>query len=88
MMQVAQRGTGRRQVRGLAHTAHWQGPQGALFERFGAVKATPRAAFRLLQSGEAVLLFPGGGREVRARIPKLHAPLKWALSVPRLLQVA
>ncbi len=56
---------GRRQVRGLAHPAHWQGPQGALFERFGAVKATPRAVFKLLQSGEAVLLFPGGGREAR-----------------------
>ena len=53
-------------MRGLAHPAHWQGPQGALFERFGAVKATPRAAFRLLQSGEAVLLFPGGGREARS----------------------
>ena len=50
------------QVRGLAHEAHWQGPQGAFFERYGAVKANPRAAFRLLQAGEAVLLFPGGGR--------------------------
>lgn len=49
-------------MRGLAHEAHWQGPQGAFFERYGAVKANPRAAFRLLQAGEAVLLFPGGGR--------------------------
>ncbi|KAK9831878.1 hypothetical protein WJX81_004455 [Elliptochloris bilobata] len=54
-------------VRGLAHEAHWQGPLGSTFERFGAVKATPRAAFRLLQAGEAVLLFPGGGREVNKR---------------------
>ena len=53
------------QVRGLAHPAHWQGPQGAFFDRFGAVKATARTAYRLLRNKESVLLFPGGGREVR-----------------------
>ncbi len=52
------------QVRGLAHPGHWLLPSGALFERFGAVKASPMAAYRLLQAGESVLLFPGGGREV------------------------
>ena len=30
----------------------------------GAVKASPMAAYKLLKDGEAVLLFPGGGREV------------------------
>lgn len=59
-------------MRGLAHPAHWQGPLGSTFERFGAVKATPRAAFRLLQAGEAVLLFPGGGREVRRTVASPH----------------
>ena len=42
------------------------GPVGAVFERFGAVKAGPFTAARLLRQGEALLLFPGGGREVRA----------------------
>jgi hypothetical protein len=41
------------------------GPVGAVFERFGAVKAGPFTAARLLREREAVLLFPGGGREVR-----------------------
>lgn len=52
------------QVRGLAHRGHWYGPLGPFFERFGAVKASPLAAFRLLSQGEAVLLYPGGGKEV------------------------
>ncbi len=51
-------------MRGLAHPEHWQGPQGQLFDRFGAVKASPMAAYKLLRQGESVLLFPGGGREV------------------------
>ena len=55
---------GQAQVRGLAHPEHWQGPQGQLFDRFGAVKASPMAAYKLLRQGESVLLFPGGGREV------------------------
>ena len=68
------------QVRGLAHPAHWQGPLGSTFERFGAVKATPRAAFRLLQAGEAVLLFPGGGREVRRTVASPHPlDISWHL---------
>ena len=52
------------QVRGLAHPGHWKGPLGPIFEAFGAVKASPMSAYKLLKEGEAVLLFPGGGREV------------------------
>ena len=52
------------QVKGLAHRDHWRGPQGAFFERFGAVKASPLAAYKLLRDGHAVLLFPGGAAEV------------------------
>ena len=52
-------------VRGLADPRHWLSPLGALFERFGSVKASPMAAARLLREREAVLLFPGGAREVR-----------------------
>ncbi|KAJ9531874.1 hypothetical protein QJQ45_022011, partial [Haematococcus lacustris] len=51
-------------VRGLAHPKHWSGPVGPFFEQFGAVKASPMAAFRLLKQNEKVLLFPGGAREV------------------------
>lgn len=49
-------------VRGLAHPGHWAGPFGKWFEQFGAVKASPMAAFRLLKGGEKVLLFPGGAK--------------------------
>lgn len=52
-------------MRGLAHPAHWKGPMGDLFQRFGAVKASPMEMYRLLKEGESVLLFPGGAREVR-----------------------
>lgn len=51
-------------VRGLAHPGHWKTPLGPLFQSLGAVKASPMAAYKLLQNAEAVLLFPGGGREV------------------------
>ena len=51
-------------VRGLADPRHWLSPLGALFERFGSVKASPVAAARLLRDREAMLLFPGGAREV------------------------
>ena len=51
-------------VRGLADPRHWLSPLGAVFERFGSVKASPVAAGRLLRQREAMLLFPGGAREV------------------------
>ncbi|KAK9916210.1 hypothetical protein WJX75_000066 [Coccomyxa subellipsoidea] len=63
-------------VRGLAHRAHWNGPTGRLFERFGAVPASPRAAYKLLKQGESVLLFPGGGREVNKLKGQQHQ-LQW-----------
>lgn len=55
------------QVKGLAHPGHWAGPLGPFFEQFGAVKASPLAAYRLLRAGEHVLLFPGGAREVNKK---------------------
>jgi hypothetical protein len=53
-------------LRGLAHPAHFNSPVGLgeVFERYGAVKASRIAAYKLLASGESVLLFPGGAREV------------------------
>ena len=62
------------QVRGLAHRGHWQGPLGPFFERFGAVRASPLAAYRLLSQGEAVLLYPGGGKEVGLPITAVSSP--------------
>jgi len=35
-----------------------------LLQKFGAIKVTPRNYYRVLQSGQNVLLFPGGTREV------------------------
>ncbi|KAF6260587.1 hypothetical protein COO60DRAFT_1625641 [Scenedesmus sp. NREL 46B-D3] len=55
-------------VKGLAHPGHWSGPLGPFFEQFGAVKAGPMTAFKLLKDGEQVLLFPGGAREVNKRV--------------------
>jgi 1-acyl-sn-glycerol-3-phosphate acyltransferase len=37
--------------------------EGDLFQMFGAVKVSPRNFFRLLQSNQTALLFPGGVRE-------------------------
>jgi len=54
-------------VRGLAHPGHWATPVGALFERYGNVKASKFSAYKLLKDGEDVLLFPGGSREVCKR---------------------
>ena len=65
-------------ARGLAHPVIFQSPRRArglqssdsgpftndLFEKFGAVMVTPRNYYRLLQTGQNALLFPGGVREV------------------------
>ncbi|KAH6555892.1 hypothetical protein KP509_1Z219200 [Ceratopteris richardii] len=53
--------------RGLAHPGHWRSFVGPLFERYGHVKATKLAAYKLLKENEHVLLFPGGAREVGKR---------------------
>lgn len=54
-------------LRGLAHPLHYASAFGDLLARYGAVKATPRNYFKLLEAGEAVLLYPGGAREVAKR---------------------
>lgn len=67
-------------IRGLAHPiifgaatengspfAGGEGTNGSplsLFETFGAVMVTPKNYYRLMESGQAALLFPGGVREV------------------------
>lgn len=54
-------------LRGLAHPLHYASAFGDLLARYGAVKATPRNYFKLLEAGETVLLYPGGAREVAKR---------------------
>lgn len=65
-------------VRGLAHPVIFQSPSRTpgiqssdsgpfgndLFQKFGAVMVTPKNYYRLLQTGQNALLFPGGVREV------------------------
>lgn len=54
-------------LRGLAHPLHYASAFGDLLARYGAVKATPRNCFKLIEAGESVLLYPGGAREVAKR---------------------
>lgn len=61
-------------LRSLAHDTHFaqfseatNGRYGRFVRAIGAVPATPRNFFRLLKSGEPVLLFPGGSSEVCRR---------------------
>ena len=54
-----------RAVRGLGDHAHFALPIWRdLLRRIGAVRGTRENCARLLEAGEAVLVFPGGGREV------------------------
>jgi hypothetical protein len=41
-------------VKGLAHPGHWAGPLGPFFEQFGAVKAGPMTAYKLLKAKQQV----------------------------------
>lgn len=55
-------------LRGLAEKAHYKVPVWRDFlSRFGAVDGTRENARALLRDGEAVLVLPGGGREVAKR---------------------
>ena len=48
---------------------------GSSFENFGAVVVSPRNYYRLLQTGQNVLLFPGGAKE--ALSGDRNYPLQW-----------
>jgi hypothetical protein len=57
-----------RAVRGLADHNHFALPVWRdLLRRIGAVRGTRDVCSRLFEAGEAVLVFPGGGREVMKR---------------------
>lgn len=50
---------------GIVNKVEATGPiDPAIFSKFGAVKVSPRNYYRLLQTGQNALLFPGGVREV------------------------
>jgi len=49
---------------GLQRRSLGRGPNTSGFQEFGAVMVTPRNFYRVLQSGQNALLFPGGVREV------------------------
>jgi 1-acyl-sn-glycerol-3-phosphate acyltransferase len=55
-------------VRGLGDRIHFQIPGwGELLRTFGAVVGTRENCARLMQAGQHILVFPGGGREVAKR---------------------
>jgi 1-acyl-sn-glycerol-3-phosphate acyltransferase len=67
MIDGIRRGRGRF-VRGLAEHAHFAVPAWRDFlVRFGAVRGTRENCRALLSAGQAVLVYPGGGREVAKR---------------------
>lgn len=49
---------------GLQRKTNNRGPDTSNFRMFGAVMVTPKNYYRMLQSGQNALLFPGGVREV------------------------
>lgn len=51
-------------VAGLQPSKSRGGPDTSNFRMFGAIMVTPRNYYRVLQSGQNALLFPGGVREV------------------------
>jgi len=53
----------------LAHETHWTFDfgLGSQFEKYGAQQISPRRYYQLLRDGKAVLLYPGGVREVTKR---------------------
>jgi len=59
--------------RALGDHFHFQIPGwGPLLERFGAVDGTPENCQALMESGQHILVFPGGGREVAMRKGEEH----------------
>lgn len=55
-------------LRSLGDHAHFKVPLwGDLLQRFGAVDGTRENCARLMEAGESILVYPGGGREVAKR---------------------
>ncbi|MFE3544840.1 lysophospholipid acyltransferase family protein [Nocardia sp. NPDC059177] len=65
-----------RLVRGLAEHVLMQPGLRAILHRFGAVRGTRSNCLALLEQGEAVVVFPGGGREAIRRKGEKYV-LKW-----------
>ena len=64
-------------VRSLGERAHFRVPVWRdMLHRFGTIDGSREATRQLMRDGEAILVFPGGGREV-ARRREDHYPLVW-----------
>ena len=64
-------------VRSLGERQHYRVPVWRrLLTHFGTINGTRENTRQLLEAGEAILVFPGGGREV-ARRRNDHYPLVW-----------
>ena len=60
-------------VRGLGDRFHFKVPGWRHFlEKFGVVEGSPENCARLMDAGENILVFPGGGREVCRRKGEQH----------------
>jgi 1-acyl-sn-glycerol-3-phosphate acyltransferase len=60
-------------LRALGDHVHFKVPLwGALLSRFGVVDGTPERCAELMRAGAAILVFPGGAREVAKRKGERH----------------
>jgi 1-acyl-sn-glycerol-3-phosphate acyltransferase len=63
--------------RGLADHFHFATPNGVILRAFGAVDGTRENVDTLMQSGESVLVYPGGGHEVLKKSSVPRHELMW-----------
>ncbi|KAL7477422.1 hypothetical protein ACHAW6_003228 [Cyclotella cf. meneghiniana] len=72
--------------RGLADHFHFALPNGAVLRAFGAVDGTRENVDTLMQSGQSVLVYPGGGHEVlkKSSVPRYELMWKDRLGFARM----
>jgi len=63
-------------LRALADRLHFEMPYGKLLLEQGAILGTRENCSRLMEAGQSILVFPGGGREVAKRKGEEHK-LTW-----------
>eukprot|EP00929_Paragymnodinium_shiwhaense_P052073 TRINITY_DN26113_c0_g3_i1.p1 TRINITY_DN26113_c0_g3~~TRINITY_DN26113_c0_g3_i1.p1 ORF type:complete len:393 (-),score=68.57 TRINITY_DN26113_c0_g3_i1:260-1438(-) len=64
-------------VRGLADHFHWAGPHGPLLRAFGAVDGTRPNVDMLMENGQNLLVYPGGGAEILKSASVERYTLMW-----------
>lgn len=72
--------------RGLADHFHFATPNGVVLRAFGAVDGTRENVDTLMQAGQSVLVYPGGGHEVlkKATVPRYELMWKERLGFARM----